>query len=96
MFDNPCCRAAICYNMVNVYNNYVWVGVTTAEQFSNNLADLPGVMYVAALASTDPGPAEAPAELGWRFTTGLIAGGLGVVAHPQRVAAVRGHEQELP
>ena len=29
-----------------------WVGVRTARRFSHNLADVPGVMYVAALAST--------------------------------------------
>ncbi len=29
-----------------------WVGVATARRFSHNLAEVPGVMYVAALAST--------------------------------------------
>ena len=30
----------------------VWVGVRTARSFQHNLHDVPGVMYVAALAST--------------------------------------------
>ncbi len=29
-----------------------WVGVDTARQFRNNLVDIPGVMHIAALAST--------------------------------------------
>ncbi|MED4286454.1 S8 family serine peptidase [Priestia megaterium] len=30
----------------------VWVGVETAQQFENNLVGIPGVMHIAALAST--------------------------------------------
>lgn len=32
--------------------SWVWTGVSTSRQFRNNLAGLPGVMHVAALAST--------------------------------------------
>ncbi len=33
-------------------NQYFWVGVKTAKQFRHNLVGVPGVMYVAALASS--------------------------------------------
>lgn len=33
-------------------NEWVWAGVETSKRFTNNLAGIPGVMHVAALAST--------------------------------------------
>lgn len=35
-----------------VNNSWLWVGVQTSRVFENNLAGVPGVMHVAALAST--------------------------------------------
>lgn len=35
----------------NADGTRTWVGVTTSRQFRHNLADVPGVMYIAALAS---------------------------------------------
>ncbi|MDN5940294.1 MAG: proprotein convertase P-domain-containing protein [Nitrospira sp.] len=35
----------------NADDTRTWVGVSTSRQFRHNLADLPGVMYIAALAS---------------------------------------------
>ncbi len=37
---------------VDASNNPIWVGVETSTVFANNLVGIPGVMHVAALAST--------------------------------------------
>ena len=40
------------HGVENRSNSLVWVGVRTARTFRNNLAGIPGVMHIAALAST--------------------------------------------